>query len=375
MKKVLITGYYGFANIGDEAVLANIIEQLHKAIPGVKITVLSNTPAETAAAYKVAAINRWKPPALWRALRRTDLFILGGGSLLQDVTGKKSLSYYLGQIIMARLACRPVFLYAQGIGPISAASKKKTGFVLRRCRMITVRDEESAALLLEMKVPEKKIIVTADPVLASEVRELPPPFPSGPRLAFCLRPWPGVDAQIFARTADHFAKLGWKIIFLPFQEPRDRELAQEVAAKMTQSSYIPPENFSPQTMLASIGEMDAVVGMRLHALIMAASVSVPFVGICYDPKVESFSRQAGQLYGNHMPGCCVEEMIEDIGSMLEKREEFAAALLSKKPLWQALCKANAEIARECAFGVRDIKLENFLGQELREHKGEICQKM
>lgn len=375
MKKVLITGYYGFANIGDEAVLANIVDQLHKVIPGVKITVLSNMPAETAAAYKVAAVDRWKPLALWRALRRTDIFILGGGSLIQDVTGKRSLSYYLGQIIMARFACRPVFLYAQGIGPVSAANKRRTGFVLRRCRMITVRDEESAELLREMRVPEKKIAVTADPVLAFQVQELPPPFPSGPRLAFCLRPWPGLDTEIFARTADHFAKLGWNIIFLPFQEPRDRELVKEVAARMTQSSYIPPENFSPQTMLASIDEMDAVVGMRLHALIMAASVAVPFVGLCYDPKVESFSKQAGQIYGNHIPGCRVEEMIAHIQEMLDRRKEFAAVLLSKKPLWQALCKANAEIARECAFGVRDLKLENFLSEELREQKGEICQKM
>jgi len=375
MKKILITGYYGFANIGDEAVLSNIIDQLHKAIPGVKITVLSNLPSETAAAYKVATVNRWKPMALWRALRRCDIFILGGGSLLQDVTGKKSLSYYLGQIMMARFAHRPVFLYAQGIGPISAANRKKTGFVLRRCRLITVRDEESAKLLREMRVPERKIIVTADPVLASLVQELPPPFPSGQRLAFCLRPWPGLNTELLAHCADHFAKQGWNIVFLPFQEPRDRELAQEVAARMEQTYYIPPDNLSPQSMLASIDEMDAIVGMRLHALIMAAAVAVPFVGICYDPKVESFSKQAGQIFGNYIPGCCVEEMIDNIQNMLDNRKEFADVLLRKRPLWQALCRANAEIARECAFGVRDIRLESFLSEELQEQKGEACQKI
>ena len=108
-----------FSNIGDEAVLQCIISQLKSVIPGVKITVLSNSPEETAAFYSVATVNRWKFFKVLRAMWRSDMLILGGGSLLQDVTGTKSLFFYLSQIILARLCACPVFLYAQGIGPIN----------------------------------------------------------------------------------------------------------------------------------------------------------------------------------------------------------------------------------------------------------------
>ena len=44
MSKILISGYYGFANAGDEAMLTAIIESLRQVEKNVELTVLSGNP-------------------------------------------------------------------------------------------------------------------------------------------------------------------------------------------------------------------------------------------------------------------------------------------------------------------------------------------
>ncbi|SMB88453.1 Polysaccharide pyruvyl transferase [Desulfonispora thiosulfatigenes DSM 11270] len=89
MKKVILSGYYGFNNAGDEAVLYSIIAALRGLDENLEITVLSNNPEHTIKAYQVKAINRWKVKEIYPAIKEADLVISGGGSLLQDVTSKK----------------------------------------------------------------------------------------------------------------------------------------------------------------------------------------------------------------------------------------------------------------------------------------------
>ena len=93
--KVLLSGYYGFDNAGDEAVLYAIVQTLRAAAPDIEITVLSNQPDKTAAQLGVHAVNRWGKTALLKAVKNCDVLISGGGSLLQDVTSKNGILYYL----------------------------------------------------------------------------------------------------------------------------------------------------------------------------------------------------------------------------------------------------------------------------------------
>ena len=116
--KVLISGYYGFYNIGDEAILKSIIEALRNEDPNIDIVVLSNDVEYTKNTYKVNAINRWKLNDIYKELLKCDGFISGGGSLFQDVTSSRSILYYTSIIWLAKFAKKPIFIYAQGIGPI-----------------------------------------------------------------------------------------------------------------------------------------------------------------------------------------------------------------------------------------------------------------
>jgi len=86
--KIMISGYYGFNNTGDEAILKSMVRAFKEKIPRIKMVVLSHSPLQTSQTYQVKAINRLHLIDIMRCLRDTNLFISGGGGLLQDSTGK-----------------------------------------------------------------------------------------------------------------------------------------------------------------------------------------------------------------------------------------------------------------------------------------------
>ena len=100
--KVVISGYYGFDNSGDEAILMAMVKCFKKLMPEARLVVLSNNPVKTREMYGVKAVSRWQPLAILFELIGCDLFISGGGSLLQDVTSARSLRYYMTLMGIAR---------------------------------------------------------------------------------------------------------------------------------------------------------------------------------------------------------------------------------------------------------------------------------
>jgi polysaccharide pyruvyl transferase CsaB len=166
MFRALISGYYGFNNIGDESILTAVTDNLRAKLPDIEIAVLSQNPLATAEKHAVLSASRKSPGAILREVSRCDILISGGGSLLQDVTSRKSILYYLAVMWMAFLFGKMVFIYSQGIGPInSKLNRRLTAWTLRRASGIVVRDEASGELLAQIGVPPGRLTVTADPVL------------------------------------------------------------------------------------------------------------------------------------------------------------------------------------------------------------------
>ncbi len=87
--RLVLSGYYGFYNVGDEAILQSIIESLHKENPNIELVVLSNDPDYTRKMYGVEAVDRWSIKSVYDAIKKSDGLISGGGSLLQDKTSVK----------------------------------------------------------------------------------------------------------------------------------------------------------------------------------------------------------------------------------------------------------------------------------------------
>ena len=114
-KRIVISGYYGFNNSGDEAMLFAILKALYQRFGDTDITVISGNPERTTHTFGVKAIPRFDGFSILKCLYNSDLLISGGGSLLQDVTSWKSLIYYLSIIFTGVCFRKKVFLMLRGL--------------------------------------------------------------------------------------------------------------------------------------------------------------------------------------------------------------------------------------------------------------------
>ena len=308
MVNILISGYYGFDNIGDESILRTLVSSLREHIPDCSLTVLSHNPASTREKYGVEAVDRMSPVAILRAVKKCDMLISGGGSLLQDVTSSKSLHYYLSIIRCAEFFHKKVFIYSQGIGPIDRpGNRRAAAAALKRADGIVVRDERSASLLEEIGIARDKVVITADPVIRMK------------------KPDGDVGAEILRKAGvslDGRLTVGWAIrerdtdsrfvkellrsiqmmkdkynaqsVLIPFHYEEDGEVCRHIAAQLPDDTAVClNEKYLSEDMLSIIGNMDLLVGVRLHSLIYAAIMGVPLIGISYDPKCTAFLNSVG----------------------------------------------------------------------------------
>jgi len=161
-KKIIISGYYGLKNFGDEAILQTLIDRLNSAYDKPEITVISKNPEYIKQTYKADSVYSFNFSEISRKMSGSDIFISGGGSLLQDVTSLMSLFYYLALILLAQIFKTRVYIFAQGIGPINNPfGRFLTGIILKNASLITVRDQNSSDFLSKLGV---KSIQTTDPV-------------------------------------------------------------------------------------------------------------------------------------------------------------------------------------------------------------------
>ena len=206
--KVVISGYYGFNNFGDEAVLSVLVNSLKDC--GIEdITVFSKNPAATKKIYNVKSSGTFNLFGLFFSILRADFLISGGGSLLQDATSLKSLIYYLGVIILALFFRKKVIIFAQGIGPINNfLFQKITAFVLKKCKFVSVRDEKSLFLLKSWGISP---ILVSDPVWNIRLKTKY----SHRGIGVQLRKWPSLTESVLNDLAKYIADVyADKIIFI-----------------------------------------------------------------------------------------------------------------------------------------------------------------
>lgn len=304
--RVVISGYYGFDNVGDEAILYSIIQVLRESDPNIEIVVLSNNPAYTEGMYQVKAINRWSFVGIYKALKHADGLISGGGSLLQDETGMRSIPYYTGVMKLAHLLKKPVFIYAQGMGPIHGRMNRHIVGRMLKSTFITVRDQASKKLLQKIGI-KNDIEIVPDPVLGLTLSGSKSDWWdrqgfTGPVVTVSVREWPSsmdYKARI-AKALDTIAHEGTSIVFVPMHGELDEKASKETAKKMKENSFIVPYYSTLEEKITIIGNSNLLVGMRLHSLIFASITYTPFIAISYDPKIEAYAEIAEQPMIGHV---------------------------------------------------------------------------
>jgi polysaccharide pyruvyl transferase CsaB len=374
-KRVMIAGYYGANNTGDEAILTGMIHALQQQ--GItEITVLSRNPEQTKKMHGVESLYIGRRfdglGPIYKQLKKTDLFILGGGGLLQDYT-RRVVPYWLSRVLLALASRTPIMYYAQGLGPLNTTlGIQLVRLISNRVNWITVRDEASMQLFQRIGVQKPPIEVTADPALGIKVtsdgkellRQEGIPLDNHKiKVGISLRPWKDKQAYlpVLIRSLQRLQEAhNVQFVFFPFQYGEDEKISREVmqaveavqAKEDTQTnqveSYLVQGKYTPEQIAAMLKEMDGVIAMRLHAIILSAISSIPSFGLVYDPKVLRFMDRAS-LGTHQMEIEQMEENEEDfyigLNEWLLKLDELS--LQMKESVEEMIEKSmrNAEVAK------------------------------
>lgn len=330
---IVISGYFGFGNEGDEAILQSMIDALRHIHPTIVLTVLSHNPEQTKTHYKVHAVNRWKLTTVIKALKQADGLISGGGSLLQDKTSMKSIPYYTGIIHLAKLYKKPIFVYAQGMGPIThPISKFLTRLAINRRVKITVRDDKSRCLLEDLNITQP-ISEVPDAVFGLKYSLQESTWLSSLNLknyiAVSLRPW--TDHEVFTseliNILDDLSSEGFPIVFIPMHGVDDTKAAKDVSNAMSQPSFHVPADTPLNEKLMIMKHAEALLGMRLHALIFSSIVGTPFGAFSYDPKIDALTHQVKQPLLTHVNNPEQTDLKKHVFNFIHKRTYFKHQLL------------------------------------------------
>ena len=363
MPKIMISGYFGFNNTGDEAILKSMVRAFKEKIPQVKIAVLSHNPLQTSQTYKVKAINRLHLIKIIRCLRNVNLFISGGGGLLQDSTGKGwSILYYLGLILITKTVKVPVMIYAQGIGPINKKiNKLLIKWILNKVNLITVRDNHSKKLLNNLGVSGPSIYVNSDPVFLLKKKNINHIIDNHPYIQKLInsdnRPLIGISVRecksngsdskrIFAQAADYLIEnYQAKIIFLPFQFDEDVHINEEILSLMKNKAEVLKIKLEPEELLSVLSQLSLVVGVRFHSIVFSSMANIPFIAFNYDPKVRYFVEDLGlsELLLEIDEDTSLKNFQEKIEYVIENNDKIKNILLEKVNNLEVKALANNEL--------------------------------
>lgn len=331
MVKVAISGYYGFKNFGDEAILSVLVKHL-KSLNNIDITVFSSDVDYTSKTYSVCAIKRFDLKNIIKTIQDSDVLISGGGSLLQDVTSVKSVVYYSLIIALGLLFNKKVIIFAQGIGPLN---KKLSQFIVRsllkKCSLVTVRDEKSLALLRNWGINADLV---CDPIYSLDVSSLLKENTIGIQ----LREFKTMNYNLLHKLALFIANKfsDKKVEIFSLQESQDLELCKRFEHVLKTLNPEIKTEIVTDDIVNRISKLNYLVAMRFHAILVALKCGIKTCAINYDVKVEKLAHEAS------IPLISMDahENFEDIYQKLEnlKSDDLSRFSSSKKFDWSKFDK-------------------------------------
>jgi len=333
---IIISGYYGYRNIGDDSLLQAIISNLRDIDPDVRIIALSKTPKETEEKYNIKSINRFNFIKIKNAISRSKLLISGGGSLIQDVTSTRSFMYYLNIISMALNSGIKTFVYANGIGPIiNEKNRIKAKEVLNQVDLITIRDENSLGELENMGVDNPNCILTADPAYSI----LPADGELGNLLSengidkdekyfmISLREWDknAEDIEdVIVRFCEYInARYDYTPVFVPMHKKFDFGICSRIRRRLNFKTVLIKKKISAAQLMILAEKSEFIIGMRLHLLIYSLSVGTPIIALSYDPKVDSVLKSHTKNISFDVEELDAKKLTQAADFIIENRAQIA----------------------------------------------------
>lgn len=337
---VLMSGYYGFDNLGDEAILQSICRNIKAADEDIGITILSQNPEKTEKLYGYRAVHRFSVFKIIAEMRHCNALISGGGSLLQDKTSTRSLLYYLFIIRLGKLMGKKIMLYANGIGPVDKPrNRRRVRTAVSRTDVITLRDVNSAEELRRMEVERDDMRVTADPVFTMnsapkerglELLRINSVPEDKPFVTVSVRNWKGIEQTGFcgkiAELCDYIHTNHSRYIVFIAMHSDDMNLGRKIRGMMENESYIIDTTCTPEELMSVMSQADFALSMRLHALIFSARVAVPTIGMVYDPKMDYYLEMLGMPSMGRVEEIDTAQVKVQIDDMIQSRDSHAQSL-------------------------------------------------
>lgn len=284
MKKefdVLLVGYYGFGNLGDELLCeASLMLLASCGVPKERVALLSADPRRSEEKFGIRAFDRWSLREIGRACTVSRNLLLGGGGLFQDSTSVRSCVYYYAAVRIARMLGLKVWAEGQSVGPLRKGfSRALTRGAFASCVHVGVRDESSREILDSMGI---RAVFAPDLVTSLPVARA---VGGGNFVLFNARPGYSALAERAAASCMKLAEsLRREVVGVALSPGDEKELAALASAGLVKLSDIvmisSKEEFSSAARRAS-----GAIGMRLHFLILSALSGLPLAGCAYDPKV------------------------------------------------------------------------------------------
>lgn len=350
--KLVLAGYFGCGNLGDDAVLLGFLEGLSAQH---EVIVLSGSPEETYRLYKTRSAPRMDMNAVKQAIEESDALVFPGGSILQDVTSIRSVAYYGHLIKVAKRANKKVVMLAQGLGPLTKfLGKRMAVTALNSVDLLTVRDPGSAALCKTIGVRHNPR-VTADMAFLLSTppsNEDSTSFQVGNMRTVGIAPRPfGKDKKVVVQLFGDLCRLLFKANLMPVLIEMDRNMdgALILEIEKHQGGKVPDlrKTDTPVQLQRRLARMDAVIGVRLHAGILAATVGVPSLMVSYDPKVAAFAKQLGVAGALDPNGLTAQRLFENFQDMLKQRDQHVKTLQRAREELREQAKMNLTLMEEC----------------------------
>lgn len=351
MPRILLAGYLGSGNLGDDAIMASFAEAIGRE--GIECSALSGNPEETYRLHRVAGVPRRDMAAVEKAIQSHDALVFPGGSVFQDSTSVKSVAYYHSLVDKAKKAKKRVYLVGQGVGPVkSFFGKRWTLDAFKAADEVSVRDGQALETLrsLGIKTP---IRVTADTAFLMPE----PQHAEGASESFGVggmktvgiapRPIKGVDvAGIVAELCARVHREGYMPVLIPMDRNEDVPLIQKISDR--QGGKIPDlrKVVSPFEVLNRLDRMDLCVAFRLHAGILATAAGVPPLMVSYDPKVSAFARVLGLGNAIESEGLTGARLSDAFVAFARDRERNTRLIEKKREELCKLAQVNVQIVRD-----------------------------
>lgn len=333
--KFSVAGYYGFGNLGDEAVLESMVNDFRACFPGAAFEIMCADYCPTLSGPDVTKVpwNDW--PRVVESVSGCDWLIVGGGGLFNCYLAYTEESFLrqsdnfaafiFSLPVLAYLAGKWSFIYGVGASRFySDTALKHARMAVRTSDVCTVRDRASRQILSDSVLQRLRIAVHADPAF----RLLNAPLPTAALaqagigaeesvVAVILRNWAFEgDQSVWERgigeTLREFAiRHSIRLLFIPFQASSDvaSDLSNDPAIISRMRAFIGLERTAqlahglrPSEISAVLAMCRMAVTMRLHGAILSVRNATPFVALAYDPKLCSILSGCGlERFATHMP--------------------------------------------------------------------------